>query len=1725
LDDSEATGVENANGATRDEIEAVVDGLTEQSPIVAALLESTAEEVRTGQVPDPRALEAASHFARDLERALTWLEVHQAPPAEPTVPGAVQALKELALRDQRRSVRPLRVEALARLQRAELPSRFDGDRATLLALVTDLRSAADWAPEQESLAEALRSLARICDLCAAGDPEALVPDIDLEIRPVLPAELHRLLSAATAGSVALPPVGTAPEAPPTAPPRMGDGEVAQTAGVADADLPETSREPDLGPPRVGAAEEEADSLEVSAPGPAAAPSTGAVPGPDAGSAVARLIEQRRYGLAGWLLRAMREPDIDIELLRAAALGEAIRSPAGIVTPAFHDVVVGIEERGREASEPTRLAAFAGATRAALVSPASGAADLVRALRYAVRGSTAADAIATAISEASSRGIAYAGAAMLRVRDVVELQGEVETLAQNAAAVLEQARSRTLKYAVATDVWKTWVDGSGVIAQVMRPVAENRVHESGSVLRQVVSLRSKGVLDRRLDDDHARIRPGRREKLYAGARRTLLDWANSLLEDAVRWATAVDALGVALAGQGHDQWRRSAEEALRAEVGRHAEDLFGALDHLSADPENDGRLRAAAAAARKSLQESLGLLRGEALPGDEITPPEALNGELLKVPGLALGHDLEPAREPTVQELVAAADCDDWEVVFRERSAEMDHDGTRALIGIVRRSDRELADRLESRREEARHEADRRLRASLGSVAADVERARRLGHVGDPDGLNLAAQVEDLRGRLERDEFASVGRELADLEGRLLAARESAQSSALERLTVIARTSEAVARHAARIRERIEQGDIVTADEFIAQAETTGELTEPEPDPEGLVPWYPQFVERLAATPLSPLAAEAVGSGERWEEFDFASVPANRRSLARRALQSWLRLRNVSAVSRDSAWAVLQDVLAPMGVRGERERRLGKVRDHMWWEVVGVSRTGGALVPHFGSASAGMDGTVLKLLVCWSAPSPETIVEWCHGEGGEAHVLVLYLGLLPVAARRDLAAALRRRGRKQAIAVVDDAVLLWLCIAPEPPFESLMRAVLPFTAINPYRPWSTGNVPTEMFYGRRRELDEVLAPDGTSFIFGGRQFGKSALLRRAERELGSGSDRFAAYVDVQSMEVGTRRPPEAIWEVLWTELGQRGLWSGRISGRNLVEQFAETVRDWLRRHPAGRVLLLLDECDRFLEADAQQAQPFATVRQLKSLREETRGRFKPVFAGLHLVQRYQDVPNQPLAHLGRPISIGPLHPRDAFDLISRPMNALGYRFASDGLVSRITAFCGNHPNLLQFFGEALVKHMLAQSLSPDGPPCRIAERDVEAVIADRELLNRFRERFRLTIELDPRYKVVADVIAYEAVQREDTVTMRVDEIRREAIYWWSQGFQAMQSEDAFRSVLDEMVGLGVLVSTANGYRMRTPNVLRLLGNADEIQSRLLAAADYRLPEPFEASSHRRPLPGDALSPFTEKQLGDLLKPRRRCVVVVGSEATAMGRVTEAVRQGAGETGLAVHVERVRPGRQVREPEPTGVHTIWVIDSTGAGWEDAERAAEKAATVAGRRAVTAVVLASAAQADWLVRLGRGTRSRFELMELRRLDSTGLRWMDQMPAYGSPTARETLLTKTGGWPVLVDQFRQRARGGGESFDAIMQELDSQMEDGGGLVDAVGLRCSPLLERVWGTLAELAEPGTVDELAGLLELEPDDVPALELLRMLGALAPRPDGRLVCEETLRRAWQRLTPA
>jgi len=60
---------------------------------------------------------------------------------------------------------------------------------------------------------------------------------------------------------------------------------------------------------------------------------------------------------------------------------------------------------------------------------------------------------------------------------------------------------------------------------------------------------------------------------------------------------------------------------------------------------------------------------------------------------------------------------------------------------------------------------------------------------------------------------------------------------------------------------------------------------------------------------------------------------------------------------------------------------------------------------------------------------------------------------------------------------------------------------------------------------------------------------------------------------------------------------------------------EAINRWLGSNPARRILMLLDETDQFMSAEARSGYPNLT--RLKELMIQNSWRFKVVFAGLHM----------------------------------------------------------------------------------------------------------------------------------------------------------------------------------------------------------------------------------------------------------------------------------------------------------------------------------------------------------------------------------------------------------------------------------------------------------------------------------------------------------------------------
>jgi hypothetical protein len=231
--------------------------------------------------------------------------------------------------------------------------------------------------------------------------------------------------------------------------------------------------------------------------------------------------------------------------------------------------------------------------------------------------------------------------------------------------------------------------------------------------------------------------------------------------------------------------------------------------------------------------------------------------------------------------------------------------------------------------------------------------------------------------------------------------------------------------------------------------------------------------------------------------------------------------------------------------------------------------------------------------------------------------------------------------RQTVIVIDDVLMLYLYGQRAPRLRLMFECTLPFTWTEPY---TATTVAPEMFYGRVQERKSIMSPTGSGFVYGGRRLGKTALLRDVERNFHDpDNDRIAIFFDLEGENIGTQRQLDDIWTLIGEKLNRLDVVSG--SYNNPVSLF-DQICEWLDENPQRRILVLLDQADRFLEADEKEQ--FVRASRLRGVVEKTNRRFKVVFAGVHNIPRMTRVADHPLAQFGTPISIGPLLGHEAHE---------------------------------------------------------------------------------------------------------------------------------------------------------------------------------------------------------------------------------------------------------------------------------------------------------------------------------------------------------------------------------------------------------------------------------------------------------------------------------------------
>lgn len=628
----------------------------------------------------------------------------------------------------------------------------------------------------------------------------------------------------------------------------------------------------------------------------------------------------------------------------------------------------------------------------------------------------------------------------------------------------------------------------------------------------------------------------------------------------------------------------------------------------------------------------------------------------------------------------------------------------------------------------------------------------------------------------------------------------------------------------------------------------------------------------------------------------------------------VKIHDLKTVGRSSAW------------KGEISGEIRSVSSDDWF-----------LPPVFGSqATAGY-----RLLLVGPDVLPEVITK---ALSTELPTILIMCGVVDLARRHELAERLRANAIPAL--VIDEALTTFTATRRQTRARTIFECGLPYGRVDPYTT-DAGALPPEMFFGRDEEIRNIMSrtADGC-LVYGGRQLGKSALLGHVSRTRHAPeNDTIVVRRDVKSL--GNSEKASEIWTHL------AGMLSPEVvaPGSRTAEAVSRDIRNWIARKARGRIVCMFDEADYFMDADTRDDYP--ELSRLKELMEDTGRSFKVVFAGLHNVQRMRRQPNSPLAHLGEPICIGPLNrteadKRAAHDLVVNPMRAAGFHFESNEAVEEILAWANYYPSLVQEYMKGLLATLhgagsgKAYKLSNDGPLWPISSDTLFTHRGFGHIESRIREKFHLTLNLDPRYALVAYTLGrlnVEGSEHQARVTgFRTEDLLKEARTFWPKNSE-IPSQVGFEAILEELFDLGVLgrvpIPQTNRFRylLGSRQVAAMLGSEDDIYHALSEIEEKDPAVAYDRTIHRRRYgfsgasqADPAYAPLTDLQIERIVDPQASPVqIVCGLDVLGLSKVGPSLKRiaeigrlpGARSDDIPVHivtserdlrsrVERSRPG---------------------------------------------------------------------------------------------------------------------------------------------------------------------------------------------------------------------------
>lgn len=434
--------------------------------------------------------------------------------------------------------------------------------------------------------------------------------------------------------------------------------------------------------------------------------------------------------------------------------------------------------------------------------------------------------------------------------------------------------------------------------------------------------------------------------------------------------------------------------------------------------------------------------------------------------------------------------------------------------------------------------------------------------------------------------------------------------------------------------------------------------------------------------------------------------------------------------------------------------------------------------------------------------------------------------LTLSERRELAKLMKTNLDMQNVLVLDRVLALYLThFEKNDRNDKMLALALPFAYVQPFI--SEARVPPEMFIGRAAELAAIQDMAGPVFVYGGRQLGKSALLRQTRYlvhhpEQGS----YAIYLDIKTKDC------DAVLRDTCDELKRSGILNKHV---RTWDELGREMKDLLTqgKKKIDKLMILYDESDHFLvDAAKNQNRP---IEVLKDLRDYVPGHFKFIFAGLHNVIRFdrkQLGDNTVFAQLDH-LVVKPFGYLEANELLLKPLSYLGFEIRNQNIISTILAQTNYFPGLIQYYGKNLVESVRSQYKSQlfndcNTPPYPLDESYLKDLLKDEKFRHKIDDMFMITLELDKDnyYAIIALVVAYQyQYEQQRVVPVTIDTIRDVCSTYEVHKVADMRDEQV-QALIDEMVNLNILHrEEGGGYVFNRYNFYMMMGDWDDIERKL------------------------------------------------------------------------------------------------------------------------------------------------------------------------------------------------------------------------------------------------------------------------------------------------------------